>query len=394
MTASATRRAGAFPELGRPLRVAMVGLRAPGAEGGVESVVAELGPRLVERGCDVTVTCRPRYNSHGTRWKGLSLVDVPTIYTKHLESIVHTALSLRVVLEGGFDLVHIHAVGNALLSFLPRNVGVPTVVTVHALDWRREKWGRAAQTALRAGAWAAGRWPDSVIAVSEETAAWFQGSRAPVARIPNGVTEPVYAPLSDAGVDGLRPGFALYLGRIVPEKNLETLIRAFAASRYPGELVITGGHGHAPEYLAKVARLAHEIAPRRVRFTGSRFDRAKAALLRHAGVVAFPSHLEGLPLAMLEAMACGRTVLASDIPPHRELLHERCGVLLPMNDVGAWTSALEAGADGRYAGAGACAAARAREQYGWDPIVERTIGVYRDVLASRSGRLRSPPGRV
>ncbi len=394
MTASASVRVGAFPELGRPLRVAMVGLRAPGAEGGVESVVAELGPRLVERGCDVTVACRARYNSHGTRWKGLSLVDVPTVYTKHLESIVHTALSLRVVLAGGFDLIHVHAVGNALLSFLPKSVGVPTVVTVHALDWRREKWGRGAQTVLRAGAWAAGRWPDSVITVSEETASWFEGSRAPVVRIPNGVTELAHARLVEAGVDGLQPGFALYLGRLVPEKNLETLIRAFAASRYPGELVITGGHGHAPEYLAKISRLAADLAPGRVRFTGSRFDRAKAALLRHAGVVAFPSHLEGLPLAMLEAMSCGRTVLGSDIAPHRELLHGGCGVLLPMNDVAAWTRALEASADGRFAGMGHRAASRAVEQYGWDPIADQTIEVYRDVLAARTGRLRRHPGRV
>jgi glycosyltransferase involved in cell wall biosynthesis len=392
MTAPSHVRARAFPELGRPLRVAMIGLRAPGAEGGVESVVAELGPRLVERGCEVTVTCRPRYNAHGARWKGLTLVDVPTVYTKHLEAIVHTALSMRVVVEGGFDLVHVHAIGNALLSFVPRNVGIPTVVTVHALDWRREKWGRVARASLRAGAWAAGRWPDAVIAVSEETASWFAGSRAPVVRIPNGVTEPPHARLADAGVDGLTPGFALYLGRIVPEKNLETLIRAFARARHPNELLITGGHGHAPEYLSHIARLAADIAPGRVRFTGSRFDRAKAALLRHAGVVAFPSHLEGLPLAMLEAMSCARTVLGSDIPPHRELLHDGCGVLLPMNDVDAWGTALHASSAGQFAGYGARAAARAADRYGWDPITERTIEVYRNVLAARSGRLRSAPG--
>lgn len=155
----------------------MVGLRAPGAEGGVEGVVAELGPRLVQRGCAVTVFCRARYNGHGARWNGVDLVDVPTVYTKHLESFVHTALSMPALVGGGFNLVHIHAVGNALLSFVPRAAGVPTVVTVHALDWRRDKWGQAAKIALRTGAWAARRFPDALIAVSGETAAKLPGRR-------------------------------------------------------------------------------------------------------------------------------------------------------------------------------------------------------------------------
>lgn len=369
----------------------MVGLRAPGAEGGVEGVVAELGPRLITRGCQVTVMCRPRYNGHGETWNGVDLVDVPTIYTKHLESFVHTALSMPALVGGDFDLVHIHAIGNALFSCVPRSLGVATVVTVHALDWRRAKWGRAARVALRAGAWAAETFPDAVVAVSEETEAQFALARAPVVRIPNGVTAPPWTDLSAAGVDGLVPGYTLALGRIVPEKNLEVVIRAHARSGVAGDLVITGGHGHAPDYLARLVRIADDVAPGRVRFTGSRFGAAKAALLHNAGVIAFPSRLEGLPLAVLEAMACGGTVIASDIAPHRELLPAGCGVLVPAHDVGAWERALRMSAEGRFTGNGGRARARALGQYGWDPIADRTVALYRDVLRRRSERGAANP---
>lgn len=207
-----------------------------------------------------------------------------------------------------------------------------------------------------------------------------------------------YAPLSAAAIDGLKPGYVLYLGRIVPEKNLEVLIRAHAASRIPGDLVITGEHGHAPAYLAAMTRLADDLSPGRVRFTGSRFGAAKAALLHNARVVACPSRIEGLPLAVLEAMSCARIVVASDIA-HRELLPAGCGVLVATDGVGAWSIALRSAVDGACDGVGDSAAERARAVYGWEPIADRTLKLYRDVLVRRSPRagatlpLRSRPGR-
>lgn len=360
----------------------MVGLRAPGAEGGVEQVVAALGPRLVARGCAVTVFCRSRYNRHGDRFGGMDLVDVPTVYTKHLEAIVHTGLSMPRAARG-FDVVHVHAVGNALWSFVPRWWGVPTVVTVHALDWQREKWGRVARGALRAGAWAAGRCADAIITVSEETRATFAPSAVPVVRIPNGVDAPAPEPLAAAGAPGLEPGFFLYLGRLVPEKNLETLLRAHTRAATGRKLVITGSHGHAPAYFEHLRATAGPD----VVFTGPKFGPAKAALLHHAAAFCTPSRLEGLPLSVLEAMACGRCVLASDIPAHRELLADGAGRLIPADDEAAWADAMRLVASAPDARVGERARLRAEARYGWDPIADRTLEVYRDVVNKRVTRL-------
>ena len=86
----------------------MIGLRAPwGTEGGVERAVGELTPRLAAQGCEVTVYCRRRYNTLGEGvHNGVRLVDVGTVYSKHLEAIVHTALATPRAIPGA-DVVHI-----------------------------------------------------------------------------------------------------------------------------------------------------------------------------------------------------------------------------------------------------------------------------------------------
>ena len=189
----------------RPLRVAMVGLRAPwGAEGGVEQSVAELAPRLVELGCEVTVFCRRRYNPLGPgEHRGVRLMDVGTVYTKHLEAIVHTAAVLPRAIQRA-DVVHLHATGPALLSWLPRLVGKAVVVTVHGLDWQRDKWGAGASLALRVGAASAARFPHEVIVVGQHLQRHYEETygRATVC-IPNGVGDIARPPLERGDVPGL-----------------------------------------------------------------------------------------------------------------------------------------------------------------------------------------------
>ncbi|MEC8424844.1 MAG: glycosyltransferase family 4 protein, partial [Myxococcota bacterium] len=304
-----------------PLRIAMVGLRAPwGTEGGVEHAVGALAPRLADRGCAVTVYCRRRYNTLGPGiHRGVRLVDVDTVYSKHAEAFLHTALAApRAALSA--DLVHVHATGPALFSWMPRLLRRKVVATVHGLDWKRQKWGLMARTVLRAGAWSAARWPDETIVVGQHLADAFAttyGRATTVVR--NGVDPILRQPLDASGVEGLEPGrYLLYVGRLVPEKGLDRLFDAYAASGIDLPLVVTGGATHAEEYGAAL----EAKAPPGVRLTGPRHGSARDALLSHARAFVLPSLLEGFPLAPLEAMASGLPVMLSDIPPHRELLDE------------------------------------------------------------------------
>lgn len=367
------------------IRVAMVGLRAPwGTEGGVEQVVGELAPRLVARGCEVTVYCRRRYNPLGEGvHQGVRLVDLDTLYTKHLEAIVHTGLALPLAIRGA-DVVHLHATGPALLSWLPRLAGRATVVTVHGLDWKRDKWGPVARGALWVGAWAAGAVPHRVIAVGQHLASHFRAAYgADAVYLPNGVGEIPEVPLGRAGVDGLKPrGYALFVGRIVPEKALEQLLEAWDALRPDLPLVIVGGANYAEEYLDWLRALA----PPGVIFAGPRFGESRDALLRNARFFVYPSRIEGLPVAPLEALSAGLPVLLSDIAPHREILRAGeqdwgAGWLVPS---GGWAAALRCALEATpeaLQAMGQAGAALVRARFGWDNVADRTVEVYREALA-------------
>lgn len=376
------------------LRVAMVGLRAPwGASGGVESAVAALAPRLVALGCHVTVYCRGRYNPHGdASVEGVRLVDVPTVYRRSAEALVHTALAAPLA-AARHDVVHLHACGPGLFAGVPPLLRRASVVTLHGLDWERDKWGPAARAALRAGAWTAGRRASHLVGVSRSVAAWLRAhARAPVACVPNGVGAFVPEPWDPAAFPGLRPGgYLLFVGRLVPEKDLLTLVRAAARARPRLPLAIVGGAAYTDAY---AARLRAEAPPGTV-FPGPRFGREKAMLLAHARAFAFPSRVEGLPIALLEAMAAGLPVVASDIDANREALGDVGGWRVPVGDVGAWARALGEVAEAdpaRLRALGAEGARRARARFDWDAIARRTLEVYAAAVEGRAVEERAEDG--
>lgn len=363
------------------MRVAMVGLRAPwGPEGGVEAAMASLAPQLVRRGAEVTVYCRGRYNTLGPgEHEGVRLVDTPTVYTKHLEAFVHTGLSMPAAIRGA-DLVHVHATGPALWSWAPRLFGVPSVVTVHGLDWQRDKWGPTARMVLRAGAWGAGRFPSRLITVSQDLAAVYERQGVSATWIPNGVDPIDPVPLHEAGLEGLSSGrFLLLLGRLVPEKGIDGLLRAYAASGIDLPLLIVGGASYSEDYAARL----RADAPPGVVLTGPLHGRRRDALLTHARALVLPSLLEGFPLAPLESLSAGRPVLLSDIPPHRELLGEsEAGWLVPPSPE-RWSEALRALAttsDDELDRRGALGREHVRRHFSWEQVADRTLEVYRSAL--------------
>lgn len=299
----------------------MIGTRGlPATDGGVEMAVEALSRELVKRGHRVTVYGRRGYCDADLRLHdGIRQVPIPVVNTKHLEAISHTALATgHCVTRTGYDLVHFHAVGPSLLSWLPRLRRLPTVATVHACDWRREKWGVAAKTVLRAGAWVASTIPDKTIVVSRglrDLLAETYG-REPY-YIPNGVDMSALTDVEPVRGVGDRP-FVLFLGRIVPEKQVHVLIQAFARLKGDFHLLVAGSSSHSDEYVAMVNRLAD--ADERVTMLGSRYGAEKAWLLRNAAVFVQPSTIEGQPIALLEALACDRLTIVSDIPENVEVI--------------------------------------------------------------------------
>ena len=317
----------------------MIGQKGiPATHGGVERHVEELGSRLVALGHDVTVFTRPNYTDpHMSEYRGMHLKSLPTVGTKHLDAIIHSLFASLVCWGGGYDIVHYHAIGPCLVSPLARLRGRSIIATIHGQDWRRGKWGRAASTILRLGEWMALRVPDVTISVSETLARSYRGQTEHEVRyVPNGTT---IDPGDDTAVldeFGLEAGrYVLFAGRLVPEKGAHLLVRAHAQAHVGIPLVIAGDSSNSDDYVKSL----REEATGDVIFTGYQYGARLAALFRHATLFVLPSDLEGLPIVLLEALAYGVPVLASDIPPNAEVLAGN-GEYFPAGDVGGLVEAL------------------------------------------------------
>lgn len=305
------------------MKIAFIGLRSigPAAAGGVERAVEELSTRLVKLGHEVTVYTRDRYDLHpSAEYLGVKLRRLPAIYTKHLEAISNTILSVFCALRG-FDIVHINATGPALLAFLPRLLRKKVLVTVHGLDWKREKWGGIAKISLRLGAWAAAVFPNRTVVVSRTLQKHYRDWLGrEVDYIPNGVVLPNANHVSEIPNPlGLaKNSYILFLSRLVPEKGCHTLIAAFRTLRTDLKLVIVGPPTHSEEYAEELHALARGDS--RIVFAGPQFGPSKDALFRDAFLFVLPSTIEGMAIVLLEAMSFGKACLCSNIPENLEVI--------------------------------------------------------------------------
>jgi glycosyltransferase involved in cell wall biosynthesis len=379
------------------LRIAMIGQKGlPATFGGIEHHVEELGSRMAERGHEVTVFCRTNYGDGGRRrhHRGMQLVELPTVGTKHLDAIVHSALATAVAMRGDFDILHYHAIGPGALAVLPRVASrAKVVLTLHGLDDERAKWSPTAQVVLRTAGWVSARAPDAIIAVSRDLQRHYLQVRGRhTLYIPNGVCVREPGP-ADPVLErfGLTAGhYLLFVGRLVPEKAPDLLVRAFRHVPGHHRLVLVGGSSFTNAYMGQLRRLAAEDD--RIVLTDYLFGADLGALYRNSAVFVLPSLLEGLPLTLLEAASYGIPIVASAIPPHVEVLGESRpgGRLVPPGDERQLARVLvEVLADLEDERRGARAIRnRVLQGYRWDEAAAATERVYQLVLNGLGSRRR------
>ena len=301
------------------LRVAFIGGRGVISKySGIETYYEEVGKRLAEMGHEVTVYCRSYFTPAVAKYDGLRLVRLPTIRSKHLETLVHTLLSTTHALTQPYDVIHYHALGPALFSFLPRLLGKKTAVTVQGLDWQRKKWGRVASAVLRLGERAAGYLPNATMVVSQTLQRRYRDVHGIEAfYVANGAVLRERTEPSKILEWGLEPGkYVLFLGRLSPEKGCHLLVEAFENVETDAKLVMAGASSYSNAYIQDLQTLASE----RIRILDCASGETLDELLTNAMLFVLPSDLEGLSLALLDAMGAGLCVLASDIPENRELV--------------------------------------------------------------------------
>ncbi|WP_197020365.1 glycosyltransferase family 4 protein [Prevotella sp. P6B1] len=313
------------------MKVVVTGTRGiPNIMGGIETHCEELLPRLVQLGYDITIIRRSSYVREDkplTEWEGVKIIDIDAPKSKNFEAIIHTFRAINKAKALGADLVHIHAIGPNLLSPYARLLGMKVVMTHHGPDYNRDKWGKVAKMMLKLGERLGCMFANQVIVISNTVKTLIEekcGRTKNVTLIPNGVKHPETCSYPEYFCElGIEEGkYILGMCRFVPEKNLHHLIDAFLllkkSKRIPNDmrLVLAGDADFEDDYSMSLKKKAKE---NHVVLTGFVKDRKLHSLLTHASCFCLPSSHEGLPIALLEAMAYNIPVVASDIPANMEI---------------------------------------------------------------------------
>jgi glycosyltransferase involved in cell wall biosynthesis len=382
-----------FSQINQDMRIAMIGVKGVAASavqgGGIERHVENLSRRLAERGHNVTVYVRPYANPQRRKtWNGVRLHTIWTLRTKYLDTIIYTFLATLAVLRANVDIIHYHGVGPSTLSWIPRLLkpNAKVFVTFHSRDQFHEKWGPFARAYLAFGEWTACRFPHRTIAVSHGIAMFCEQMYGrDAAYIPNGVE----VPRKDIGTShlkelGVEPGdYFITLGRLLPLKAHEDAIIAFREIETTKKLLIIGEPSlYDARYHAKLEVLAAKDP--RVVLMGFRGGTELEQLIAHCFCMIHPSRVEGLSVAILEAMSHGKMVIMSDIPANRELV-DHSGIAYPvgnvakLRDVIRWVLADPILVKIR----GERAREVVKRLYSWDHVVKRTEAEYELIRSER-----------
>ncbi len=369
------------------MKIAMLGhKRVPSREGGIEVVVEELATRMVEMGNQVTCYNRAGHHVSGKKfdktklkeYKGVRLKTVLSIHKKGLEAATSSFFSTLCATFQGYDVIHFHAEGSCAFLWLPKLFHKKCVVTIHGLDWKREKWGNGfGSKYIHFAEKIAVRYANEIIVLSKNTQEYFQENFGrKTALIPNGVSLPsvLGAKLISEKFGLEKDSYILFLGRVVLEKGITYLIEAYKNLKTDKKLVIAGGSSDTDEFYAQLQR----VAPDNVLFTGFVEGELLKELYSNSYVYVLPSDLEGMPLSLLEAMSYGNCCLVSDIPECADVVEDRA-VLFKHSDIDDLCEKLQylvdsSGIVQQYKNQ---AADFICKKYNWDDVTQQTLQLYK-----------------
>lgn len=384
------------------MKIAVIGAKGlPPKQGGIENYCAEVYPRMVAQGHSVDLYARSSYTDFSWRdrydYEGVQVISLPSLQMKGVDAFFSSVLGAMASSGTQYDIIHFHALGPSLFTWLPRVASSSkVVVTCQGLDWQRAKWGNFSSRLIQMGEKAAVRFAHGIVVVSEALRSYFlETYKRDTIYIPNApATYPKSDPKFSYGTSlGLKQGrYILFLGRLVPEKCPDLLIEAFKAVQAAGwKLVLAGGVSDTNKYTSQLCKMAEGNPD--VVFAGELRGARLAEIVRGAGLFVLPSDLEGLPLAMLEAMREGIPVLASDIPPHQQLIAGQRGMLFQTGNLDSCIKSLDWAIHHpeELAVMAKNAQRYVNTYYNWDRITSENLKLYRTIsnLPNQVGTLDS-----
>lgn len=366
------------------MRIGMVCPYSFDVPGGVQSHVLQLAEVMRARGHEVSVLApaSPHVSLPDYVVSAGRAIPIPyngSVARLQFSPAVHGRVR-KWLTQGEFDVLHLHEPNAPSLSMWALRVAEGPIVATFHTSTTKSLTLSVFQGVLRP-------WHEKIvgrIAVSDVARRWqMEALGSDAVEIPNGVDVDSLA--HAAPLDGYpRPGkTVLFLGRYdEPRKGMSVLLDALprVVERFPDVQLLIVGHGDEDELREQAGELAQHM-----RFLGLVDDAGKAAAMRSADVYCAPhTGGESFGIVLVEAMAAGTPVVASDLDAFRRVLRDgELGSLVPVGDAGALADALIEVLDDDVARQRYVAAASdAVRRYDWSVVASQIMRVYETVAGS------------
>jgi glycosyltransferase involved in cell wall biosynthesis len=325
------------------MHVSILGTRGiPARHGGFETFAEQLARFLVAKDHEVTVYCQVPANqaSRIDTWNGIRRVLIPagenavSTIVFDLLAIRHSARARGVMLTLGYN--------TGVLNVLYRLRGIPNLINMDGIEWKREKWSKAQRAWLWMNEWAAARFGNHLIADHPEIANHLSRHtrRAKIATIPYGAEAVSSASLEPIKRFGLcSKNYYILVARPEPENSIHEIVQAFSAKRRGLPLVVLGSYERCKSIFQNQVM---EAASREVRFLGSIYDQEVVQSLRYHAKAYFHGHrVGGTNPSLVESLAAGNAVIAHDNPFTRWVAGEGARYFKGSEDLAATITQIE-----------------------------------------------------
>jgi glycosyltransferase involved in cell wall biosynthesis len=284
-----------------------------------------------------------------------------------------------------FDLIHAHFTypDGVVAIRLGEKFGVPVIITEHApwLPWMADypKVRRSAVAAFEQCAFQI-----TVSRYVQDTIVHFTGESEKLRVIPVGVDSSIF--FNHPGDEVPDPNQILFVGIMRYIKGVDVLFEAMRTliERRPSLRLVLAGGGYYRDYRLhekKLRSMARECQiGDHVRFVGMKSPREVAKLMRQSSLLVLPSRAESFGAVLVEALACGRPVVATRCGGPEDIVNERVGILVPKEDVSALVEGIERVLTNRAKYKPANLNRYAIDNFAWDKIARITHDLYLDAL--------------
>jgi glycosyltransferase involved in cell wall biosynthesis len=349
----------------------MLGTRGvPARYGGFETAVEEVGRRLADKGHEVVVYCR---GSEGPpEHLGMSLVHLPAVERRSLETITHTFRSARHIRRGRrFDAVLLFNAANAFALPLLRGVAPGIALHVDGLEWQRDKWSAAGKAWYLVMERFGARQANQLIADARGIEEYY--ARRYSARS-------VFIPYGAQLVEREKPrfleargltsrGYDLVVARLEPENHTDIAIEGHLQTDRAVPLVVVGSVPYESDYSRRLEALAASSAS--IRMLGGVWDHQELdELYAHCRLYIHGHSVGGTNPALLRAMGAAAATAAFDVVFNREVLGETGRFFRSSSELAALIATAEESQE-EWLELGEKARARVVAMYDWDDVAHR-----------------------